>query len=340
MPQNALSARPLLRPEKITAQRVPSEASYRVLYGFAGGSDGANPPAGLVNVNGVLFGTTRTGGASKCYSGAGCGTIFSISKTGPEKMLYRFAGRPDGALPYAGLLKVNGTLYGTTSNGGLGAGTVYSISTTGSENVLHSFAGGSDGAYPEASLVDVNGTLYGTTVSGGGNGCNLGCGTVYSISTTGSEKVLHRFAGGSNGAYPEASLVDVNGTLYGTTFSGGTYCRDYCGTVFSITTAGTEHVLHSFGSGDDGAGPEAGLIDVNGTLYGTTYRGGVPCSTPGCGTVYSISTTGSEKVLYSFTGHNDGRLPEASLINVNGTLYGTTTNGGSHGYGTVFALRP
>jgi uncharacterized repeat protein (TIGR03803 family) len=87
-------------------------------------------------------------------------------------------------------------------------------------------------------------------------------------------------------------LLEVNGTLYGTTWVGGTYGL---GTVFSMTTSGKEHVLHSF-NGSDGAHPETDLIDVNGTLYGTTHVGGFKwgCKpningTAGCGTVFALT---------------------------------------------------
>ena len=116
----------------------------------------------------------------------------------------------------------------------------------------------------------MNGTLYGTTYKGGIHGL----GTVFSIGTSGAEQVLHSFAGGSDGASPLAGLIDVHGTLYGTTTGLPGSSGD--GTVFSISTTGTEHVLHNFGSSStyDGLFPFAGLISVNGTLYGTTIGGG------------------------------------------------------------------
>jgi uncharacterized repeat protein (TIGR03803 family) len=154
---------------------------------------------------------------------------------------------------------------------------------------LHSFGSGSDGENPEAGLIDVNGTLYGTTYKGGAHGQ----GTVFSITTGGTEKVLHSFGSGSDGANPEAALVDVNGKLYGTTYYGGTHGD---GAVVSLSTSQTEHVVYSFGAGsDDARYPEAGLIDVNGILYGTTPYGG---GTSDNGTVFSTTTAGKEKVLY------------------------------------------
>jgi uncharacterized repeat protein (TIGR03803 family) len=292
-----------------------------------------------------LYGTTVGGGK---YS---VGTVFGISTTGTEyKVLHIFAGGSDGAIPEAGLIDVDGTMYGTTFGGGkYGVGTVFSITTAGTEKVLNSFAGGSDGANPQATLINVNGVLYGTTAQGG-RGCVFklfrirGCGTIFSVTTTGMETVLYRFRGsrgdGADGAVPLASLINVKGTLYGTTAHGGSYCGGIppgCGTVFSITTAGTEKVLHSFGARSDGEQPLASLINVKGMLYGTTFTG--TSRRTGNGTVYSVTTTGTEKVLYSFTTFADGNSPEAGLVDLNGTLYGTTAYGsGSFGNGTAYAV--
>jgi uncharacterized repeat protein (TIGR03803 family) len=334
---------------KGTIYRITTSGAHKALYRFRGGSDGLDPQSsGLLNVNGMLYGTTEFGGGgSGCYatSHVGCGTVYSVSTSGTEKVIYAFRGGSDGAVPEAaGLIDVNGTLYGTTGSGGNqscfdGCGTVFSVTTSGDETVLHSFAGGSDGAFPFASLVAVNGTLYGTTWEGGAHGL----GTVFSISTSGAEKVLYSFAGGSDGMSPGAGLISVSGALYGTTELGGRGCKNShggpsgCGTVFSVTTSGQETVLYRFDGGSNGYDPEVPLIDVNGTLYGTTNFGGAY----GPGTVFSISTSGTEKVLHSFAGGFDGAGPYAGLIDVNGTLYGTTEFGGdTHNHGTVFALKP
>ncbi|HLY01132.1 MAG TPA: choice-of-anchor tandem repeat GloVer-containing protein, partial [Candidatus Cybelea sp.] len=295
----------------------------------------------------TLYGTTEAGGGSPCSLG-GCGTVYSLSTSGKERVLYRFTGGSDGAYPDAGLIEVNGALYGTTFTGGSsGVGTVYSISTRGVEKVLHGFTGGSDGASPLAELIDVKDTLYGTTANGGVSTCPSGCGTVYSINTSGKEKVLYGFTGGSDGAYPEAPLIEVNGKLYGTTFwGGGLGCYSYgCGTIYQITTAGAEEVSYAFKRDSDGSQPAAGLIYGNGTLYGTTVNGGVSRCSGGCGTVYSVSPTGVEKVLHRFSGGSGGAEPQAGLIDVNGALYDTTSSGGADCYGKfgcgiVFALRP
>jgi len=204
-----------------------------------------------------------------------------------------------------------------------------------SESVVHPFQGGAnDGAEPYAGLIYVNNMFYGTTEYGGTGACPLGCGTVFSMTSAGVVKLLHSFGSTPDGAYPVSGLIEVNGTLFGTTSAGGKYS---VGTVFSIAPTGSNYkVLYSFeGVDGDGGAPYAGLVNVNGTLYGTTEGGGKKDA----GTMFSITTSGTEKVLYPFQGGTkDGLSPVASLINVSGTLYGTTVYGGSSNYGTVFSL--
>lgn len=171
------------------------------------------------------------------------------------------------------------------------------------EAVLYSFAGGSDGAVPaNEALIAVNGTLYGATRGGGGSGCGGGgCGTVFKVSTSGAESVIHRFKGAPNdGQNAKGGLVERNGVLYGTTQNGGGYYSG--GTFFKITTSGKETVLHSFGGANDGSNPYGRLIYVpaNDTFYGTTLGGG--SSSCACGTVFSVTPSGKETVLHSFAG--------------------------------------
>jgi uncharacterized repeat protein (TIGR03803 family) len=293
---------------------------------------------------------------------AACAGLLHVSAAPAttETVLYNFGvTRDDGVVPISGLTNFKGTLYGTTLQGGVstrcnnkaepGCGTVYSITTGGTYKVLHSFQGGADGAGPSAgNLINVNGTLYGTTLIGGTRQCDgEGCGTVFAISSRGKERVVYSFKGNGDGSQPVA-LIDVNGTLYGTTALGGTGICTYgrsCGTVFSVGPDGKETVLYSFAGGKDGYGPEGGLVNVNGKLYGTTMFGGTGSCTydngSGCGTVFSITPDGKEKVLYSFRGGHDGASPEAGLIDVHDTLYGTTFNGGGRwDGGTVFSLAP
>ncbi len=317
--------------------RAQSQAlSYPTLYSFGKlFSGGREPKAALIDVNGTLYGTTFAGGSTVCVGG--CGTVFTITLSGKEKVLYRFKGRSDGANPSASLLAVRGLLYGTTEYGGgkVDGGTVFEISTTGVEKVLHPFGYDGDkryhkdGANPVASLIDVKGELYGTTVDGGSSGS----GTVFRISTSGKEKVLHSFGLDGDGANPVASLINVKGSFYGTTrLGGGGY-----GTVFSVSATGTEKVIHEFSYGPNGGYPDAALVNVKGTLYGTTAYGGVDQG----GTAFSITTSGYLIVLHSFGGGtNSGIYPYAPLLNVSYDFFGTTSSGGAYGKGTMFSMTP
>lgn len=308
-------------PDRVSLPIQP--ASYASIFSFDT-SDGSDPYAGLIDVKGTLYGTTASGGAN------GKGTVFRITTAGIEKAIYSFKNSPDGNNPYAHLTMVKGVMYGTTVYGGpASCGTVFRITVDGAEKVLHSFKGGPDGCNPYSALIDVRGELYGTTQVDGANGM----GTVFKITTSGSEKVLYAFKGGSkDGANPKAGLTDVKGTLFGTTFAGGPHGD---GTVFKVTTAGTETMLHAF-KRSDGKNPASVLLALKSGLFGTTFSGGKK----GLGTVFVVSPAGTEKVLHSFTGGPDGANPDLTgLTDVKGTLYGVTSEGRTgKGYGTVFKI--
>lgn len=341
-----------------TVFKANKTGKEKVLYSFTGtGGDGARPYSALVrDAQGNFYGTTAFGGNPGCSLGGetGCGVVYKLSATGKEKVLYSFTGTGgDGEFPYAGLVRdAQGNLYGTTYDGGdfgcnptYGCGTVFKVDTTRKETVLYSFtATGGDGLGPNAGLLrDGQGNLYGTTVSGG-----TAFGTVFKLDLSSTETVLHTFTGstGKDGAAPYAGLVrDKLGNLYGTTVSGGTgSCTGGCGTVFKLDPSGTETVLYSFtGTGGDGEFPAAGLVlDGKGNLYGTTYAGGLASCFLGCGIVFKVDPSGTETVLYSFTGTSgDGKYPHGGLVlDKLGILYGTTYGGGATGYGTVFMLKP
>jgi uncharacterized repeat protein (TIGR03803 family) len=299
-----------------------------VVYSFKGGSDGSYPEAGLIDVNGVLYGTTSQGGAS------GFGTVFKVTTSGKETVLHTFQNGSDGVAPYGDLIEVNGAFYGTTMgggggggstcDGGLHCGTVYKITPSGVESVVYAFAGGLDGAYPQGRLLDVGGSLYGTTTGGGSTNCDgaTGCGTVFKVTLSGAESVLHRFVGNTDGLFPRSGLTNVNGVFFGTTSSGGG--GGHNGTVFTITPDGRESVLYAFVDGREG-GPAASLIAVDGN-----------------GLLFSLTRSGFEKVIYTFQGGTAGSSPFADLIDLNGTLYGTTSGGPGFNTnnGTVFGIAP
>lgn len=264
------------------------------------------------------------------------------------QVLHSFAGAGEGANSFAGLIMdAAGNFYGTASEGGgngcdgFGCGTVFKMAPDGTETVLYTFTGGADGAIPYGDLIqDKAGYFYSTTQGGG----TFGKGTVFKLAADGTETVLYSFTGGNDGADPRAGLVADNaGNLYGTAGFGGTGGG---GVVFKLAPGGTETVLYSFCMQQncaDGSRPYAGLIqDRAGNLYSTTYSGGgTGCNGSGCGTVYEVAANGTETVLYSFQGGNDGQFPSAFLIKDRaGNFYSTTAGGGTSGFGTVFKLAP
>ena len=247
----------------------------------------------------------------------------------------------DGASPFAGLVQgSDGYFYGTTAAGGTSdAGTVFRISTKGVLTNLYS-----TGNNPETGLVQgSDGYLYGTAYAGGTNGS----GSVFKISTNGALTSLYSFGLVEDinglpidGTNPRAGLVQgSDGYFYGTTAAGGT---NDGGTVFKISTNGALTSLYSFGGGNDGGNPRAGLVQgSDGYLYGMTSTGG----TNQQGTVFKISTNGVLTSLYSFTGGNDGGngtfgdYPLGGLVQgSDGYFYGTTPTGGTNGAGTVFKI--
>jgi uncharacterized repeat protein (TIGR03803 family) len=222
------------------------------------------------------------------------------------------------------------------------------------ETVLYNFTGGSDGHGPISNgnlVFDSKGNLYGTTTVGGS--CPS-CGTVFELipSNRSWEKnrswknmVLYSFTGFVDGDVPGSGLVfDSAGNLYGTTEGGGVFGQ---GTVFELSPnpggAWTETVLYSFkGLGfNDGATPFTPVIlDQARNIYGTNSYGGTDGFNGGI--VFELTQSGgvwSETILYGFSrSGNDGRTPNALVMDKAGNLYGTTVQGGAYGLGTAFEM--
>jgi uncharacterized repeat protein (TIGR03803 family) len=319
-----------------------------ILHDYTGQLDGENPSTRLIVDNaGNLYGVTQAGGI---YTN---GTVFKIDPSGHYTILYSFGADIRSAVNPTGRLTMDaaGNLYGTASGGFYGVGTVYKLDTNANLTVLYSFNGGQYGGTPEGGLlyVESEGTFFGTTYNGGDLRCNgngSGCGIVYKLAPNSSGgwtlTVLHTFTGPPDGAFPSGELTrDAQGYLYGTTQQGG---ASNLGIVFKVR-ARQESILHSFAGGKDGEDPLSGLLlDSAGNLYGTTFGGGgTKClrgHANGCGTVYKLDASGTETVLYAFTGGADGAFPDDRLVaDPAGNLYGTTAQGGEKPYsGTAYKV--
>jgi uncharacterized repeat protein (TIGR03803 family) len=307
--------------------------------------DGAGPDGLIQGQDGNFYGTTVSGGLN------GLGTVFKITPTGTESLVYSFAGgAANGATPQGLVQGSDGNFYGATSQGGSGpcqggCGAVFKLTPTGVQTGLYFFSGGSDGGVANGLVQGSDGNFYGTTAYGGVTNSQCGpggCGVVFKLTPVGIESALYSFvAGSADGALPNASVMQgTDGNFYGTTIYGG---ASNDGTAFKVTPAGVETVLHSFAGGTDGALPQTPLTEgSDGNFYGTTPNGGVN----GFGTVFKLTPAGAETVLYSFAGGTgDGAIPGTGLIQgSDGNFYGTTNSGGNsgcfNGCGVLFKITP
>ncbi len=334
-----------------TIFKITPSGTFGVMWTFTGGSDGAEPYAGVTEDSaGNGYAVTSIGGNTP----SGCGTVDKrLPGNGSNvTQLHAFAGPPnDGCTPWAPLVQASdGNLYGTTyaggsGVGGLGGGTVFRITPSGAETILYNFcsqSGCADGYVPYAGVIQgSDGYLYGATSQGG-----TGYGTIFKISLSGSGfTVLHNF-NDTDGNLPAGGLTQgSDGNFYGTTSSGGAnnYGQRGEGTIFKMTPSGTLTSLYSFCSQPnctDGKTPDGVLLQAaDGNFYGTTYYGGGTDS----GTVFVITPSGSFTSLYSFCSQAncpDGSHPYPGVIQgSDGKFYGVTQYGGSENAGTVFSLQ-
>ncbi len=326
--------------------------TFQILHNFTGGSDGDYPIAGLaIDSAGNLYGTTEKSS----------GTVYKLAHKNSGWVLSELFNFnvSDGNEPFGRpIIGPDGTFYSTTGFGGSrGNGVVFRLRPSASPPVsayapwvqteLYSFTGGSDGGVPGfGSLTfDAAGSIYGTTASGGLQDCNGFCGVVYKLTPSNgswTESVLYAFTGLPDGNGPQSGVVlDQNGNIYGTTFSGGSLFND--GAVYELSPSGsgwTETILYAFQGGTDGRDPNGGLVrDSAGNLYGATRDGGAAHG----GTVFELSPSDGSwtyKLLYSIPGSYGGGPYDSLLLDAAGNLYGVAAGGGVNGVGVVFKLTP
>ncbi|HEY6292565.1 MAG TPA: choice-of-anchor tandem repeat GloVer-containing protein [Terriglobia bacterium] len=313
----------------------------------AGCADGDGPGGLVQGRDGNFYGITARGGSNTCPNT--CGTVFKITPAGMFTTLYKFS-PADGydASPLAGLVQASdGNFYGTTQEGGPGAGcgsgcgTVFRITPRGVLTTLHSFTGiGEEGRGPDPTLIQAaDGNLYGTTGGGGnGQGCfHGGCGTVFKITLQGAFTTLADLSI-TDGSGPFGLIQGTDGNFYGAAVDGGSgECN--CGSVFEVTPGGVLTPLHSFNISSGGYLPFSSPIQAtNGTFYGTTFY-----STPGIGSIYSVSvglgpfiksvpTAGKIGTTVKILGNN---LDSATGVTFNGVAAGFTVESSTYIEATV-----
>jgi len=291
------------------------EWKQTVLYNFTGGNDGAAPGLGnlVFDKAGNLYGSNIAGAnvtSQACSNTGGCGVIFQLSPVAGGNwkfnLLHTFSGGWDGVGPAFLTFDAKGDLFGSAAGAWSGfelpsqPGLVFKLTpSTGGpwkDSVIYAFKGSTDGGLPSALIFDNEGNIYGSGADGGildncwsGYG-PMGCGVVFQLSPQSNgkwkETALYAFTGGSDGSQPDGGLVIDNGSLYGTTWGGGS---SGSGVVFELSCnpdeTWSEAVTHSF-VGTDGAAPRSTLVvDKSGNLYGTTYSGG----SGGYGVVFEIT---------------------------------------------------
>jgi len=340
-----------------------AQGSEKTLHVFSGTPDGTYPLGGLT-ADGVgnFFGTTQFGGAS------GCGTVFELTPDGngglSYKLVYTLTGGADGAFPQ-GQVAVDGAehLYVTTVEDDIaGTGTVFELvpDKNGNFNLGKTFlfngvgktGSDGDGAQPQDGVtVDAAGNLFGTARIGGDGNARVGFGTVFELTPAGDHwnvRTLHRFNGGSDGAFPFGGLVvDRNGDLYGTAPYGGD-TKLGLGLAFRMHEHNgiwTKTTIHSF-TPSEGSNPETTMsFDRAGNLYGTAngalYRGPKEY----VGSVFKLARPSHLDdaspqqwpltTLHAFTGAADGGGPSQIVLDSAGNIYGTTGTGGDGRFGSA-----
>ncbi len=195
--------------------------------------------------------------------------------------------------------------------------------------MLYAFQSGADGAYPVGRLAQLGTDLFGVTLSGGSVSNN---GTVFRVTASGAEQVIHAFAGApTDGANPGGGLAVLGTTLFGTTAGGGPgNCVDgnKCGTVFRITPGGTEKIIHFQPSAV--FSPTSDLLSVDHAVWGASALNGG---------VFKTDLSGRT------SNYTVGADPMSGLVRVYGAFFGTTFSGGIQcdfelWCGTVYKMTP
>lgn len=312
-----------------------------LVYDFHASGQQANAVSIIQGTDGNLYGSAG-GGAH------GQGQIFRMTPSGDLTTIYSFCAKPsclDGSIPGSIVLGSDGNIYGVTNAGGSdvqhpGSGTIFKITPGGELTTLYAFcptAGCADGQMPRGIILASDGNFYGATTVGG----EFSQGTIFSISPTGTFKLLHTFCSQSNcadgGAPQSPPTQGIDGNFYGPAYDGG---ANNGGVIYRITGAGTYKVLYNFCSYQTscptGSNPMGALTqDASGNFFGTTAFGG---DSRNDGTVFEFTSKNQYKLLHTLQGY-DGNVPQSQLaLASNRAFYGVTQGGGGPGEGNIFKV--
>ena len=315
-------------------------------------TDGSSPEFGpILGKDGSLYGTTSNGGANNL------GVVYKITLSGNLSVLHSFCHCAEGWYPNSLVEDGKGGFFGTTlEDGSHQFGAIFHLSAQGKMTTLYNFCDSqptcidaySNTGEPQPLIRGADGNIYGITTTGGQSFylCSPGgCGTVFKITPRGQFSIVYSFCSLANcadGGSPAWLILGSDGNFYGTTSLGGSEASG--GTVFQLTTSGVLNPLHSFsaakGSGS-GYAPYNLIQANNSMLYGTTFFGGnnegSQCQQIGCGTVFSVTSSGAFESLHSFSA-SDGYAPAGVAQTSDNTLRGTTSYGGAHKDGVIFSI--
>ncbi|WP_175578688.1 choice-of-anchor tandem repeat GloVer-containing protein, partial [Tenacibaculum aiptasiae] len=318
--------------------KVVNESTISTLVDFtanaiATGSDGKGE---LLQASGKLWGVTNAGGAN------GKGTIFNLNTDGTGfTKVHDFNATTEGSDPSGFLTFSNGKIWGVLSTGGPGSGSgsaggsIFSINTDGTNfTVVRGFSFTdftlSELAAPIGGLTEANGKLWGVTQFGG----HTFAGGVYSINSDGTGYTeVYLFPSSGSPGQPRVKLTLANNKLWGTASSngGGIFTID----PTTITQAGTGYSLvHRFGF--SGGESLSTLTTVGNQLFGVWREGGANSA----GVLFRINDNGTNyTTLHDWPFSGGARLPFSSLTIDGGTLFGSTTTGGTNNFGTIYKIK-
>lgn len=298
-------------------------------------SEGTNCNGLTLDTDGNFYGTCYAGGS------ASFGTLFKVTPTGTLTVLHNFTGVNDGCSPISSPIQgTDGNIYGTSYFcGGTDLGSVYKYTPAGVYSILYNFKGApTDLQGPHGLLQGSDGNFWGMGDQGGAqNSACPGCGGVFKITPAGKETIVYTFKGGADGQDPYTSLMQgSDGNYYGTTIGAG---GSFLGTVFKLTPKGVETVLHNYSDQSQGAFPRLPLTQgPDGTLFGMA----TDCAGGGCSqaALFDITANNVYSTLYLYPlGPSNSLQPSSPLLlSTNGTLYGTTEQGGAKTVGTFYSV--